>query len=158
MSNIENTTYQSFSEVYDIIKHMPSELYNKIPKNFLNLIEQSRDKNYKFEIDYTKCLNQQKLLHETKVICSLIYRDYLCNPEEEQELLIQDNNELQRYNNNNLKTNNTESFFKKKRHLKKIKCYNINSKINKKLPIIVDKENIFKKIFKFLKRNIKISN
>lgn len=38
-----NVTNQAFSEVYDIISHMEAELYNKIPKKFISMIEENRD-------------------------------------------------------------------------------------------------------------------
>jgi len=38
-----NTINQAFTEVYDIIIHMNKDLYNKIPKGFLEMIETSRD-------------------------------------------------------------------------------------------------------------------
>lgn len=41
---MENTTNQAFSEVYDILNHMPTEIYNKIPKVFINMLYQNRDK------------------------------------------------------------------------------------------------------------------
>lgn len=40
---MENTINKSFSEVYEIILNMEDEEYNKIPENFIELIEDNRD-------------------------------------------------------------------------------------------------------------------
>ena len=67
---------KAFAEVSSIIKHMDKEMYVKIPKGFIGLIENYKDKEYKVNIDYTKSINEQKLLQDTRVILALIYRDY----------------------------------------------------------------------------------
>ena len=38
-----NTMNQSFSEVYDIIMHFETSLFNKIPQYFIDLIDENRD-------------------------------------------------------------------------------------------------------------------
>ena len=38
-----NTINQSFSEVYDIVMHLDTELFNKIPQYFIDLIDKNRD-------------------------------------------------------------------------------------------------------------------
>lgn len=41
--NENNTINQAFCEVYSIIMHMNSELYNKIPNSFIKMIKDNRD-------------------------------------------------------------------------------------------------------------------
>ena len=91
----QNTTSQAFAEVYDIINHFDKELYVKIPQNFISMIYKNRDLNYNVNIDYTKTINEQELLRETRVILSLIYRDYLCTKEQQEEIILQDEKELE---------------------------------------------------------------
>ena len=92
----QNTTSQAFAEVYDIINHFDKELYVKIPQNFISMIYKNRDLNYNVNIDYTKTINEQELLRETRVILSLIYRDYLCTKEQQEEIILQDEKELEK--------------------------------------------------------------
>lgn len=40
---MEDTIRQAFSEVYDILNNLQDELYNKIPKKFIDMIEENRD-------------------------------------------------------------------------------------------------------------------
>ena len=91
----ENTTIQALSEVYSIINHLDNNLYKKIPDNFIKMIENNRDLKYDVDIDYTKNINEQNLLRETRVILSLIYRDYLCTKEEKEKIILKDKKELE---------------------------------------------------------------
>lgn len=40
---MEDTTKKAFSEVYNIIKHMNKQMQEKIPSEFMNLINNNRD-------------------------------------------------------------------------------------------------------------------
>ena len=100
----------SFNETYDIICHLDRKLYNKIPKDFIKFIEQNIDYNYKVNIDYSKSINEQKLQRDTRVLLSLIYRDYLCSLDEKNRLIQEDKLKLielkdkkrKKYDSNNL--------------------------------------------------------
>lgn len=46
-------------------------------------------------IDYSKSINEQELLKDTRIILSLIYRDYICSKEEKNELLLKDKKEIE---------------------------------------------------------------
>ncbi|MBR3325456.1 MAG: hypothetical protein IKG14_05375 [Clostridia bacterium] len=54
------------------------------------MVEQGRDANYRPNIDYSKSIQYQNLLHQTRVIMAIIYRDYLCQKEEKEKLLKQE--------------------------------------------------------------------
>ena len=87
---------KAFAEVSSIIKHMDKEMYVKIPKGFIGLIENYKDKEYKVNIDYTKSINEQKLLQDTRVILALMYRDYFCSPDKKQQLITEDKEEIRK--------------------------------------------------------------
>lgn len=121
----------SYNETYDIICHLDKNLYNKIPKNFLELIKKNVEPDYKVNIDYSKSINNQNLQRDTRVLLSLIYRDYLCNQEEKDKLIqndkIQLNNEKeQQHSFNNLFKDNVE-----KTEIEKKELYNTETQIIK---------------------------
>ena len=99
---------KAFSELNEIINNMTDSLKNKIPSKTIKAIELARDKNYKFNYDKSKSLNEQTLLPETKSLLSVIYSDYLCSPEERKKWQEYDEFERQKqeelkatkYNNN----------------------------------------------------------
>lgn len=85
---------EAFTEVYEIFKLMPEELLQKIPKKFYNIIEEERDKEYFPNIK--EPIENQKLKNETIIILGLIYRDFLCSPDERKRLQEKDARELQK--------------------------------------------------------------
>ena len=142
MVNINNQVY---SEVYDIIHHMEKDLFDKIPKSFIQLIEQNIDKNFKVNIDYSKSINEQELQRGTRVILSLIYRDYLCSEEERKELIEKDREELKQAEEKLREKYNPDNLFKN------IKDEDSTPKENSKTEMIVYKENIIQKLFRKIK-------
>lgn len=84
---------EAFTEVYEIFKLMPKELLNKVPKKFYEMIEEEKSTEYSPNIK--EPLEQQKLKNETIIILGLIYRDFLCSPEEKKILQEKDAREFQ---------------------------------------------------------------
>lgn len=84
---------KAFTEVNAIIQLMPEELVDKIPSKFHVMLEEEEDKDYYPNIK--EPLEEQKLKEETIIILGLIYRDFLCSPEERKELQEKDAKELQ---------------------------------------------------------------
>lgn len=146
---IENTIEQSFNEVYDIINHMNPNLYNKIPKSFIDMLEQKRDRNYKVSIDYSIDINKQKLLHKTRVILSLIYRDYLCGPEQREKLRLEDKMELEKYRQEIEEKYDLNNIFKNRN------VEDIKNNTTTETQIVVREEKWYNKFFKFIIRIFK---
>lgn len=109
-----NITKQAFSEVYDIIYNM--EIYKKIPKSFIELIDNNRDEHYKVNIDYEKSMNEQELQRGTRVILSLIYRDYLCSEEERKILIQKDKETLEKIEEEIREKYNPDNIFKNRKN------------------------------------------
>ena len=84
---MESNIYKSFSEVIDIIEHSEKEIQQKIPDKLKQLLRENKDANYILDIDYSKDINEQELLQETREILAMIYRDYLCSDEEKKEII-----------------------------------------------------------------------
>ena len=71
-------------EVLDILNHMEKEDYNKVPKKFINMLEESASKDYVCELDYSKRLIEMDLSEETKALLGVMFRNYWC-PEERRQ-------------------------------------------------------------------------
>ena len=146
---MENTMSQAFAEVYDIIMHLKKDLYNKIPKSFLELLEKNRDKEYKFNIDYLKDINEQYLLQDTRAILALIYRDFLCDEEQRLKLKEQDEILLEKNKKKLYEKHNTDNIFRNKAN---------NTISNKEISLIEKKnEKWYTKVFMFIKNLVKNS-
>lgn len=64
---------QVLTEVYDIINQFELNMYKKIPQNFIKFLERNKGNSYFTEIDFSKSINEQNILRETKVILSVTY-------------------------------------------------------------------------------------
>ena len=149
---MENTINQAFSEVYDILMRLEKGLYDKIPKEFITAIEKNRDMEYKVNIDYSKDINEQELLMETRIILSLIYRDYLCDEEKRKQLLEEDERQLKENEKNLREKYNPDKLFQNNKKEKIVDNANENKELT-----IVEEEKWYKKIIIFIKSIFKIN-
>lgn len=84
---------RAFAEVYQIYLHMPRDLQILIPGKFTQFLQEHMDTRWGTKLDFSKDLNDMDLLEETRVLLSLVYRDFLCSPEEQEELIKKDKRE-----------------------------------------------------------------
>ena len=140
----DNTNKQVYSEIYDIIKHMDINIRAKIPLQFIKIIQANKDDNYKVNIDYTKNINNQKLLKETRAILSLIYRDYICTPEERKILIEVDKEKIKKERELLVEKHNPDNIFKTNKNIQNQKKKTI---LQENAIIEYKENNFFKKIF-----------
>ena len=140
---------EAFTEVNEIIKLMPIELVKKIPSKFREMVEEERDKNYLPDIK--EPLEKCKLKNETIIILGLIYRDFLCLPEERKKLQEKDAKDLQEIQKaieeEARQKYNPDDLFKNKKNEK----LNYKEETEEKRMVIVQEEKWYKKIFNIIK-------
>ncbi len=144
-----SVTYKNaMAEVLEYLKGIRKEDVNKIPKNFLNYLEQNASKDYKCNFDYTKSLKELPLLDESKAIISVICFNYWCETNEQKE----------KFKNNLIKNEakyqeilrekyNTDNLFKKEEPKNIVK-----EEPPKETSIVEYKENWFKKFINKIKK------
>mgnify|MGYP004519708371 CR=1 FL=1 len=147
---MQDSTKKAFSEVYDIINHMEENMKNKIPTKFIDFLKDNRDYNYDVKIDYSQSIVNQNLIHETKVLLSLIYRDYICDKQKRENLIKQDNKIL----------NEQEENLRKKYEIDfgKIKDNRKNKKVEVETVAltVVKEQKWYEKIIEILKKIFKV--
>lgn len=67
----------SYSEVLYLINNMTLENRNKISKKFISFLEKNKNKNYK--VQNISLNNIDSLKRETKIVLSIMYRNYFKN-------------------------------------------------------------------------------
>ena len=146
---------EAFTEVNEIIKMMPYELVNKIPTKFLEMIEEERDTEYNPNIQ--EPLEKQKLKNETIIILGLIYRDFLCTPEQRKKLQEKDARDLQeakRELEEELRQKyNPEDIFKNKKSIN-----NEQQDYQENAMVVIQEEKWYQKIFNLIKNLFKRKN
>lgn len=144
---MKENIYKAFSEVDTILEYSSEEIRNKVPDKFRQLIKNNKDNNYKLILDEHKKLKDQKLLIETREILSLIYRDYLCSEDERKELIKINNQRLEEIN----EEYDIQNIFDKRKNK-----VSTEDDINKEtLPVVINEEKWYKKIFNFIRKLIK---
>lgn len=66
----------AYSEVLEILKYIPVEDYNKIPKNKIELFETNANNDYSFIYNPDKTLEEQEVSKIAKGIIAILFRDY----------------------------------------------------------------------------------
>lgn len=149
---------ESFAEVNEIIKIMPKELTDKIPNKFKDMLEKEKDIEYRTNI--REPLEECKLRDETIIILGLIYRDFLCDPEERKRLQEKDAKELQEAKvelERELREKyNPDDIFKNRKHNEEI-LENQDTQAETRLTVVEEKwynklYNIIKRFFKFRRK------
>lgn len=73
---------KAYKEVLEILKYIPKQDYDKIPKYILENMEKKQDKEYKYEVVKFKEFEQQEMLRETEAILSVLFREYWATEEQ----------------------------------------------------------------------------
>lgn len=105
---------KAYSAVYEILKLVDKEYFDKIPKKFVEFLEREKDNNYIPNINENIPLEEQKLLNDTINILAMIKLDYWCSSEEEKSELLKLLNENEKtYQENINEKYNLENIFEK---------------------------------------------
>jgi len=88
---------EAYTDISIIISMMPSEMKNKISKNFITFIENNKANNYTSNINPKIPIKDQNIKKETKEILGIIYRDYLCSDEERKRLIKKEEEEITKF-------------------------------------------------------------
>ena len=127
-----------------ILEYTSEELKNKIPKKFLDFLQSIQSKNYKFEYDKTKKLDEQKLKPKTRGLIALVYQDYICNDAEKEEYIQKSQKIIQQIEENKREKYNPNDIFKDKK-------IETDKDTTNTVEIVEYKESIIKRIIRKIK-------
>ena len=130
---------QAAVEINSIFENMSDDILSKIPVKIRNFFKEVASKDYIFNYDNSKSLDEQKILPKTKGILALLYRDYICDENDKAEF-YEAYNELK-----NIKEKEKYDFdnvFKPTVETKIEKSIVVAENINKKIIIYKEKEYI----------------
>lgn len=100
----------AYSELLEILKYVPVENYNKIPKSEIELFETYANKEYTFNYDIHKTLEEQNVSNITKGLIILLFRDYWATEIQRDKIIARQNYDRmklegqkeEKYNANNI--------------------------------------------------------
>lgn len=108
----------AYSEVLGILKYIPIEDYDKIPKNRINLFKTYANKYHAFCYNTTKTLDEQNVSKIAKGIIAILFRDYWATEIQKEKIIAKQNHDRmqdieekkENYNyDNNFKNNNEKN-------------------------------------------------
>ena len=151
---MEDNYPKAYKEVVEILKYVPQESVNKIPKSVIDTFKAKMNKNYDFKVDINKNFEEQELLEETNAILANIFRDYWATPYQKEKI-----EEKERYDRNKMEEEkraiyNTVDLFKNRNIVNNKN--EIKENINANLPMEIKKEKFYEKLIKFIKKILKI--
>ena len=106
----------AYSEVLEILKYIPIEDYNKIPKGKIEVFEHNRNREYKFVYNPDKTLNEQNVSEGGQAIIGLLYRDYWATDTQKEKIIAKQNYYRQKIEGQKRKEYNPDEIFKNKQN------------------------------------------
>ena len=141
---------KAYTEVLEILKYMPKDDVNKIPKELVNTFEYKKDNNYIFAINEYQDFTKLKVLNETKAIMVNIFRDYWASPEQKEKIKIRQKHDMRIIEEEKRKKYNPDSIFKNKQF---IVIENIAPENNEQHTKMIEykEQKWYKKLFNLIK-------
>ena len=90
---MEDKYPKAYKQVIEILKYVPQESVDKIPKEMIKTFKINMDDKYDFKIDISKSFEEQDIFEETKAILANIFRDYWATPEQKERILEKERND-----------------------------------------------------------------
>lgn len=139
---------EAFSEVDEILKLMPINLLNKIPKKFKDIIKSEKSANYNPIIN--EPIENFQLKDETIIIMAIIYRDFLCSKEEKESLKLRDAEKIKEAEEEIRQKYNPNDIFKKRGVYQNDSTTDAQSTTSETELMVVE-EKWYRKIFNIIK-------
>lgn len=144
---MEDNYPKAYREVVEVLKYLPQESIDKIPKDMIDMFKAKMDKEYMFTIDENKSFEEQNLLRETKAILANIFRDYWATPYQKEKIEAKENYDRQKAEEEKRKKYDPNDIFKNNKTVIQ------NDKIDEtNLPIEIKKEKFWDKLVNFIKK------
>lgn len=150
MVNVEYAN--AYSEVLEILNHIPKSDYDKIPNNMIEVFTRNNNKEYEFNYDVSKTLNEQNVSKIAKTIIAILFRDYWATPNQREKILAKEKYDIAKLEQEKRELYNPDNIFKKKDKIQKEIVEEQNTSL-----VEYKKINIVKKILNRIKKFLNIT-
>lgn len=138
----------AYSEVLEILKYVSEKDYKKIPQNKIKIFEEYKNKEYIFNYNPNKALNEQDVSKIAKGIIAILFRDYWATTTQRQMIISKQNCDRMKLEKQKREKYNPDNIFNK--NVKPIK--NIETEENQNIDLIEIKEkSLFQRIIDKIK-------
>ncbi len=143
---LENKYAIAYSEVLEILKYIPVNNYNKIPKEKIELFETNASREYTFNYDPNKTLEEQNVSKIAQGIIILLFRDYWATEFQKNKIIAKQNYDRMKLEEEKKQKYNVDIFQNKNNYNHKPNIEN-----TKEVTVVNHKESIFRKIINKIK-------
>lgn len=137
----------AYAEAYIILNYLDEEEFEKIPKEIIEVIESKRNMEYNYEMNEELGLSNQPMLPETKALLFNLFRDYLSTPEQKEKIKRMQQEDRWKAEEKKKQEYGEINIFERKQKVET----DIEEGIEETYPVVINNENIFKKIISFIK-------
>jgi len=132
----------AYKEVIEILKHVSKEDYDKIPEEKIKLFETNANKDYSFNYDINKTLDEQNVSKKAKTIIAILFRDYWATDAQREKIKAKEQYDRKIKEEENREKYNSDNLFQKQDLVK-----NTEDIMTEEVAMVEYKESIFRKIF-----------
>lgn len=138
-----NTEYrEAIAQVLDILNYTNKEDVEKIPKKFINFLEENASETYETNLDHSKPIEEMNLKPKTQAILGLIYMRYWADEQGKEEFKKKIKDNEIKYQENAREKYNPDNIFAKE-----------DIKVTEETQMIVtQKETLWEKIINKIKK------
>lgn len=140
---------EAMTELNEVFNNTSIDVLKKIPKSFLQFVNDNTSETYKFEYDKSKSLKEQNLKPKTKGLIALIYRDFLCEDDERQMYKEKVLKNIQEIELEKHKKYNPDTIFENKKNIDKTKLE--QNEILEETNLISKQDNLFIRLINKIK-------
>lgn len=148
MINIQ--TRKACSEILEVLKYIPKEYYNKIPKQVLNVFERESFNEHIVKIDKQQPINRTILSKETMSILAMLSYQYWCpNEQIKQKLYEQYRKNEEKYQQELSQKYDISSIFEERNHTTRS---SVQKEDDNNLSLVEYKQHFITKIINKIKK------
>ena len=137
----------AYSEILEILKYLTPEDYEKIPKEKIEVFQTYANKDYNFNYDPDKTLQEQNVSKTARTIIGILFRDYWSTEEQRDKIVKFQQQERIRIEKEKQEKYKSDDIFKNN---------NTAPQTEEVALVEVKEEKWYDKVFKFFRRIIKI--
>lgn len=139
----------AYREVLEILKYIPAEDYDKIPKNKIELFQTNANSDYSFDYNPSKTLEEQEVSEIAQGIIAILFRDYWATEKQREKIILKQKYDRTKIEEEKRAKYNTDIFQDRNNHKQE---KNIVEEISTNEVTMVEyKETIFRRIVNKIK-------
>lgn len=140
----------AYSEILEILRYIPEEELNKIPKGMLKVFKENANPDYFFHYNPNETLQEQNVSKTARYIIAVLFRDYWATPRQREKILTKEKWDLNQLEQQKREKYNQNAIFNNKYNKNK---NTVNERDDNNSQALIEyKKSFWKKIKEIFRR------